>query len=256
MGPTEAQMHPPSQLLHVLAADFCCQPQDLLRPGVVICEAEDRPGRRRFPLLAKCISLVTMGSGVVICCDASRLDWARQNLLQLSRDDLFAPATIARLQALVEPDGQTMDRPELKFVCSAKGFKPASEIVSPGIHFELFTDERVRELYPYPGFNYAIRYRQDDERPDRLACAARASDQVVGIAGATADSDCLWQVGIKVLDGWHGRGIGKVLVSRLTQAILSAGKIPYYTTWPSHIVSQRLAGSVGYKVAWVELCAR
>ena len=135
-------------------------------------------------------------------------------------------------------------------------FEPARGTIEPDIDLEIYTGDSISELFQYPGFDYAIRYQPDDDRPNVLATVARAGEQVIGMAGATADSDCLWQVGIRVLDPWHGRGIGRHLVSRLTQAILAAGKIPYYSTWAANIASQRLAHSVGYRPTWVELYAR
>ena len=49
---------------------------------------------------------------------------------------------------------------------------------------------------------------------------------VIGIAGASADSDELWQIGVDVLPKYQGRCIGKALVSELTAAVLAAGKVP------------------------------
>jgi GNAT superfamily N-acetyltransferase len=251
-------LSPPERqtLLQVLAADFCCQPEDFVRPGVVVTEAEERPGRRRFPFRAKSIGMATLDHSVVICCDRSRLEWAQRNLAHLSRDDLFSAPTIAKLHAFVEPGGQAMLGPDIKFVCAANDFEPAGGTPGPDVEIELCTGDRIRDLYQYPGFEYAVCYRADDPRPDVMATVARAGGQVIGMAGASADCDCLWQVGINVVDAWQGRGIGRHLLSRLTQAILAAGKIPYYSTWAANIASQRLAASVGYRITWVELYAR
>ena len=65
------------------------------------------------------MGMATMNDSVAICCDRSRLEWARRNLAHLSRDDLFAAPTIAKLHAFVESDGQVMNGPDIKFVCSA-----------------------------------------------------------------------------------------------------------------------------------------
>ncbi len=39
-----------SAVLAMLAADLACAPEDLDRDGIVIVVAEQRPGRRAFPM--------------------------------------------------------------------------------------------------------------------------------------------------------------------------------------------------------------
>jgi predicted GNAT family acetyltransferase len=76
------------------------------------------------------------------------------------------------------------------------------------------------------------------------------------VAGASADSDDLWQIGVKVQDAYQGQGIGKALVSRVTAAILAAGKVPYYCTWVGNVLSSNTALSLGYRLAWTEVYVR
>jgi predicted GNAT family acetyltransferase len=89
-----------------------------------------------------------------------------------------------------------------------------------------------------------------------LATVARLGGAVVGIAGASADSDQLWQIGVDVRPGQRGRGIGTALVSQLTEAILAEGKVPYYSTLVSNLASTNLALSVGYWMAWTDVYAQ
>ena len=114
----------------------------------------------------------------------------------------------------------------------------------------------MAEVYELSGFRYALHYELDHERPDMMATVAFKDSLVVGIAGASADSDNLWQIGVGVADGYHRRGIGKSLVAALTEAVIEVGKIPYYSTWPANIASNALAQSLGYWHAWTEIYAR
>lgn len=95
----------------------------------------------------------------------------------------------------------------------------------------------------------------DDNTPDVLAVAAISDGEIVGMAGASADSDDFWQIGINVVQDAEGRHVGTSLVSELTKDILRCGKIPYYGTGMSHIASQRVAAAAGYDVFWFELLA-
>ena len=76
------------------------------------------------------------------------------------------------------------------------------------------------------------------------------------MAGASADSDDLWQIGVEVVEAARGSGIGRALVGRLIEGILDRGRIPYYTTVVSNLRSRSVAISLGYWPAWTELYAR
>ena len=72
------------------------------------------------------------------------------------------------------------------------------------------------------------------------------------MAGASADSASLWQIGVDVLPGYRGKGLATALVGRLTDEVLSRGVVPYYGTWPANIASRLVARSSGYFAAWIE----
>ena len=78
----------------------------------------------------------------------------------------------------------------------------------------------------------------------------------VGLATASVDCDSMWQIGIDILADYRNRGIGKALVSRLTEAVFKVRRLPYYSTGISNISSRRTAISVGYRPAWVEIFSK
>lgn len=73
------------------------------------------------------------------------------------------------------------------------------------------------------------------------------------MAGATSDSDMMWQIGINVMAEAKGTGIGSMLVEKLKNEILDLGRIPFYGTAMSHIASQKVALHAGFYPAWAEL---
>ena len=73
------------------------------------------------------------------------------------------------------------------------------------------------------------------------------------MAGASSDSSSMWQIGINVLPEARGRQIATMLVSLLKNEVLSLGKLPYYGTAMSHIISQRVAIKSRFLPAWSEL---
>ena len=239
-----------------LAADFACEPRHLLEDGVTVVEARRLADRRRFPWREKRLALVTMGRGVVVCCDAERCDWAREHLLGLARDELFSAARIHQLQQQVAADGQRMEGPVLKFACANDQLTRAPKARDLACELELFEGDQIDPLYDLDEMTEPLGSRENNERPDVLAVAARADGRVVGLAGASADSDALWQIGVEVAPDWRGRGIAVTIVHALTRAILERGRVPYYSTYVSHLASSQVARSVGYWLSWVELDER
>jgi hypothetical protein len=229
-----------------LAASLACDEADLLAEGVRVVLAEERPGRLRFPRGPRVLGIVTMGAGGVVSCDPSRLKWARAELGVLDRNGLFSAATTARIAARVAEDGQTLAGPDLKMVCAAEDLRPAS--APEGIGIEVVDGLAVADLYRHDGFRHALRYLTGTPRPDMLAAIALRGDELVGVAGAAADCDELWQIGVDVVEGERGGGIGRAIVGRLTAEVLARGRVPYYSTVVSNLRSTRLA--------WVELYAR
>jgi predicted GNAT family acetyltransferase len=89
-----------------------------------------------------------------------------------------------------------------------------------------------------------------------LEAVARINGEIVGVAGASAHCDAMWQIGVDIVEGKRGLGIGRAIVGQLTAEVLARGRVPYYSTVVSNLRSAQLALGLGYKLAWVELYAR
>ncbi|HAV27012.1 MAG TPA: GNAT family N-acetyltransferase, partial [Lachnospiraceae bacterium] len=91
---------------------------------------------------------------------------------------------------------------------------------------------------------------------DVIGIAAFRGGDILGMAGASADSAMFWQIGIDVLPEARGLSIGKILVTRLRDEILMRDRVPYYGTATSHMLSQNVAIVSGFRPAWAELTTR
>ena len=235
----------------ILAADFACEESDFDKEGITFHLAREIEGARRFPLPEKFLAVVTMGRGVVISCSAERLRWARANLKSFAPEALFHAPAIARMEKYVARDHQTMSGPELRYICAPDTFRPYS--LGEEVEVSLIQGESILQIYENNRFPNALGYRHDPQRPRLLACLAKYDGVIVGLAAASADSDSMWQVGIDIIPSYRNRGIGKALVSQLTEALFKIRKLPYYQTGMSNISSRRIAISLGYRPAWVEI---
>ena len=89
-----------------------------------------------------------------------------------------------------------------------------------------------------------------------LGVGAYDGNKLVGLAGASADCDTMWQIGIDVLPEYRRQGIASSLTSRLAIEILKRGKVPFYCAAWCNIKSVRNAIKSGFRPAWVEMTAK
>jgi len=218
-----------------LAYDLNCDPEDLLRDGITFCESISDRGiwldERQTPHL----KVVTMGKGIIVSADSSVLKKVRPILENQFRDNLFSVPFLFGHSLYYIPDSRMVMEP------------PCPD----GITLEKREGSQIPALYAYPGFDDAIRYDSNHPRPDALVLCAVNNGDIVGMAGACADSEAMWQIGIDVKIDFRGRGLAACLVSRLANKILQKGIVPFYGTASSNIASQAVAHRCGFSPAWM-----
>lgn len=120
-----------------------------------------------------------------------------------------------------------------------------------GVEIKKYNQEEILQFKDDDRFDEAFCF--SEESPDVLAAAAIIDHEIVGMAGASADSPSFWQIGINVNKNFEGRHIATGLVSMLKADILKKETVPYYGTSFSNLASQHVAAKAGFEVAWVEL---
>lgn len=220
-----------------LAVDLNCSVDDLNgeKDSFVFVTAAENPGRRSFPRTEQHLDMLSMGRAIIVSATPELLACVRPQMFGLNRDEVFSLPFVY---------GHTLYYlPELAQI---------PHLTPPeGYRYELVEEPGMGALYAHEGFWNALQYDLGHPRPDVLAAVAWQGDKVVGMAGASADSATLWQVGMDVLPEARNAGIGAYLVNWLTHAVLQRGRVPYYGTASSNIASQRVAHRAGYMPAWV-----
>lgn len=105
-----------------------------------------------------------------------------------------------------------------------------------------------------PQFGNAI-CKEHSER-DVVAVGAFDGEKLVGLAGASADCDTMWQIGVDVLPEYRRRSVAAAVTSRLAKEIMALDRIPFYCAAWSNVASDRNAVKCGFRPAWVELTAK
>ena len=107
-------------------------------------------------------------------------------------------------------------------------------------------------LYGNPAFPNALCKEFNPKRPDVLAVAAMDGQKIVGLAGCSADSPKMWQIGIDIHPDYRKRGIGAALVGLLKDEVFKRNAVPFYGTSLSNLGSWKIALKCGFYPAWVE----
>lgn len=234
-----------------LAKDYNCAGEDFTARQVLITRRAAVEGRRRYQAEPPSFQAVTNGIALVIMVDGPYYEWAKKEFAHQPPEWFFEMPNLLKIESALRRNGETLaDAHEFYLpLCDVPRTTLREEI---SIHYysqkEIFQfrgDERFRQAYAF-----------QEDYPDILGISASSQDELLGMAGASRDSDTLYQIGIDVLPHAEGKGIGSYLTSLLKEKIMDSGKIPFYGTAVSHIASQNVARRAGFYPAWAELYSK
>lgn len=236
-----------------LAVDYNARPEDFIRPGITFTPPALNPGRRVYSGKMPFFELAAVGHSAVIMAN----EVLRPELDEWVKDVehphwlLEFPRLLA-LERILEPHGWQLTQ---TFHCylPVRGFAPVDP--PEGFTFRLLERGDIVEFYPNSDWPNALQENENPSRPDVLALAAMDADRIAAMAGASADGEKLWQIGIDVLPEYRGRGLGALLVRGLCHEVQKRGALPFYGTSLSNMHSQNIAYSCGFAPAWVAVSA-
>lgn len=237
-----------AELKKQLAIDFNCAIEDFDKRENVITIARDNPGRRTYTQEKEFLSMVTLGSNTIISADESMHEWLERWAAGKNGRCLFEHNNLMDLEMELQKYGK-------KLWQSHHMFLPETEINDPVIDFELkwFEQQEIMELYGREEFPNALCEKYMPQRPDVLAVGAMRGDEIIGLAGCSADTELFWQIGIDVLPEYRGAGLGTKLVQLLKNEVFRRGAIPFYGTSLANLHSWNIAFNCGFYPAWVEI---
>jgi len=232
-----------------LAIDYCLDADELTSPGNCFHTFEPLSGRRRFQQdIESFLRVAVIKNRLLFAGDPRIIEWCRQKYEKEDGAWFFEPQVLRELDQELARYGYGVDHMH-PFYTSAKPSNPTPcpyEIrIYRGGEIEKFRGDK----------RYANAFTFKPEAPDVIGIAAFEEGKIIGMAGASADSPLMWQIGIDVLPEARGRGLGVMLVERIRNEILKEGVLPYYGAAFSHMVSQNIAIRAGFTLAFAELTA-
>lgn len=249
-----------------VALEYSCAPDAFDGDGNIITVSRLNEGRREYRPGAHFLSMASFGRGAVITADERIHSWLAEYLE--SEDEpiqghwLFEHHRLSAIDAECRKYGKKisgtfhMYLPDERIGVSVFDVKvkwyEQDEIIpfygnEQGVRTDNSGEKPVCKIFPN-----ALSPAPNPHRPDMLAVAAYDGDLMTGMAGASADTPDMWQIGIDILPGYRGRGIAAQLVTQLKNEVLRQGFLPFYGTSLSNLGSQNVARASGFYPAWIE----
>lgn len=240
-------MHP--LLLRQLAADFCVTEAEVLDGSHHFTVFEPHPDRRQYQEITPCILKIAVVNGKLLFTGwADVIARCRELYANANAPWFMEAGNLAALNRELASFGAQIRHARPFFTADT-----TSPVDTSGYTILRYKQEDIAQFRDDERFGEA--YGFCETAPDMLGVAAVKDGAILGMAGASADSPLMWQIGINVLPETRGQGIASMLVALIRNDVLATGKLPYYGTSISHLESQRVALRAGFLPGWFELVA-
>lgn len=231
------------------AIDSSCAPDDFLSHQNKTVISAKHPEARKYLSLPFTCDLTSYGNNIVASVSAKLAEPVTQYIEKYAVEHCFETPNLHILMDQLKDFGCN--------VCfMAEYFLPDADIVKPlpcAYEVRLLTPSDFAGYY-LPQWSNALCEKR--RQLDMLAVGAYSGGECIGLAGASADCDSMWQIGIDVLPPYRRQGVASALTSTLAAKILELGKVPFYCCAWSNIKSARNAIRSGFRPAWVQITAR
>ena len=231
------------------ALDYGCLPEDFLKKENTVTISKDSGKQRVYLKLPLACSMVTYGNGIVAQASPEAYDIVRDYIKSYPPEHCFETPHLHVIDNALSEIGY-------KICFMAEYFLPDIQKIA-----RLDCDYSTKVLYPHDfeklyTNEWSNALCEKRKHLDMIAVGAYDGDRLIGLAGASADCDTMWQIGIDVLPEYRQKGIASALTSQLTFEVIERGKVPFYCAAWCNIKSVRNAIRCGYRPAWTEVSAK
>lgn len=233
-------------LVKQLAVDFCTDEKSVLSKENIFTEYKRLEGRRIFQEGECYLKVASVNGKILASGKKDIIDWVRDKYKDGNGAWFMDMECLHELEAGLSKFGCQIGQAHPFYIATEK-----SGVDTKGYEIRVFTGKELEQFRGDERFGEAFLF--DAAPKDEIGVGAYKDGMILGMAGATSDSDMMWQIGINVMPEAGGIGIGTMLVAIIKNEILNRGKLPFYGTSMSHIASQRVALGAGFVPAWSEL---
>lgn len=228
------------------AIDANCNIDDFKRKDNVIVRSVKHPDARKYLELPMTCNLISYGTNIVAAIDESYKDIVERYIHKYPVEHCFEMPNMHVLN-------EEFAKYNMQICFMAEYFLPdINKIPDIKCKYELkiLNQTDFTDLYTPQWSNALCESRKE---LDILGVGAYKNNQLIGLAGCSADCNTMWQIGVDVLPEERRQGIAAALTSRLAVETLNREKVPFYCCAWSNIKSARNAIKSGFRPAWVEM---
>lgn len=225
------------------AIDYNCSVEDFQNTETLVTVRKQKDGARKFEE-ESLLSILSYNGKLVINAAEEILPWCEEVLAKhLSAEWCFEAGSLISIEKKLNEFGYGIDQAHIFFL-------PKYEAQDSDFKLKWFEAEDIEALEEDERIDEAFLF--EDYIEDVLGVAVvDKNDEMLAIAGATANSDRMWELGVNSFV--EGKGYGKSAISALVKEIQKRGKVPYTGTALSHTASQNISLRAGLVPAFCEL---
>ena len=210
-----------------IAQHLNCTEEDLQKDGVIFVPND----RQDSPFL----EISTMGRSVIVSASTEILPKVETLLKGKSRDEIFECPFVYGQSIYYVPDLKHIQRkqPDEKY------------------EYRLLQNEEIKQLQGIQGFENSLAFDENGDTPTCIVYYAMKDGEIIALAGASKESDSMWEIGVDVKMQFRNEGLASILVSNLVMSILEKDVVPFYCASVTNIASQAVAYRSGLMPCWV-----
>ncbi|MBR4470109.1 MAG: hypothetical protein IKS54_02185 [Erysipelotrichaceae bacterium] len=230
-----------------LSKDYCCEEKDVLDEKNHFFIHSYLEGRRRYREQEECfLKIVSVNSKLLFCGKKQIIDICKEKYHDYPGEWFFEAENLRKLNQILSEFHYHIEAVRPFFIG-----EQMSDVDTGDYDVKWYTQEEIFQFKGDPRFKEAFTFVKD--APDVIGVSLSRDGEILTMAGASADSPYMWQVGIDTLEKARGKGLGSIAVALIKNEILKKGILPFYGTSLSHIISQKTALNAGFVPAWAEL---
>lgn len=230
-----------------LSKDYNCSIEEVYSSNNIFTIRKKLDGRRVYSNDNTFLKICSVHGKLIFSCeDEIFLDWLKDTYSNTNADWFANYPNLRLLDSKLLKFGHQIE--DLHHFYLPRGL---SEDIMPVWDLKWYNQEEILQFKGDNRFKYALGFWKT--APDIIAVASIKDNEILGLAGASADSSTMWQIGIDVTPQGKHLGMGTYLVSILKNEILNKGILPFYGTGEFHMLSQKVAIQSGFIPTWAEL---
>lgn len=228
------------------AIDASCHAEDFLSAQNMVVISQPQPKARNYLTLPFSCNFISYGSNIVASTQQKYAEIVENYINNKSIELCFEVPALYSLNESFQNYNLSVHHMAEYFLPDMNYFTVLScpfptKILEPQDFVDLYTSDWTNALC------------EKRKESDILAVGAYDGTTLIGLAGASADCDTMWQIGIDVLPNYRQSGVAAALTSQLSNEIFKQSRVPFYCASWANIKSVRNALKCGFRPAWTEM---